>query len=46
MLVIREKVFTVKWTTAMRVFALVVVHNHNWKLIVWNSKVQTSLTMK
>ena len=29
MLVIEEKVFIVELTTAMRVFALVVVHNHN-----------------
>ena len=31
----------VKWTTAIRVFALVAVHNHTRQLIVCNSKVQT-----
>ena len=42
MLVIGEKIFIDKWTTAMRVFAVVVVHNHTWQLIiVCNSKVQT-----
>ena len=41
MLVIGGKIFIVKWTTAMRVFALVVVHNHTWQLIVCNGKVQT-----
>ena len=33
-----EKIFIVKWTTAMRVFSLVLVDNHSWKLIVCNSK--------
>ena len=37
----KEKIYVVKWTSATRVFALVLTHNHTWQLIVCNSKVWT-----
>ena len=33
-------VFIVKGTTAMRVFALFVVHNHTWQLIITYTKIE------